>query len=265
MLLYPFISVVALPLPDNAKVENKAVRDAASLITIENTKKFINPSEQFPMYYSETVRNQSSGKPAFVTVEVYKLNNPGGEKEDLTKLSLVEEAGIYAMPNKLVIPAGGSRAVRVYLTKEIARDKDQYYRIRFSPSPVIDEEVDKKNKSKNAPGLSLGIGFGQLLMINREKPVFETRVYTRKKGQDEILEIENKGNSFIRLDKMKVCFIKELKEPCQYLGGKHINAGSQFFKELIKTIRSVDFTLIEGTRHRKVQYDRAAKKPLSIQ
>lgn len=243
----------------------EASHESASVISIKETRKFIVPKQQFPEYYTEVVYNQSASSPAFVSVDVYRLSNPGKE-ETLTRLSLAENSEIYTVPHKLVIPAGGSRAVRIYLTEGISRDEDQYYRIRFSPSQVEPEEIKGENDKYNCrSGLSLGIGFGQLLMINRTKPSFDTQISIHKEHEEKKLEVRNNGNSFIRIEDMKICFARELKQPCQYASVKHVNPAARLSNDLDNSIRTIDFTLVEGDQRRSVSYDRLAQKNLVIQ
>ena len=182
--------------------------ETVSSVIIDNVKKMIDHSENTPFYYTETIRNISSDKPAFVNVDVYRLNNVGEKEEDLTTVEMSDDADVYAMPNQIIVPADGVRTVRVYLTEKMQRNNDRYYRIRFSPSALPEEQdsdASEKNKSKSA--LHIGMGAGQLLMVSREKPTFDTKVSIDKSngGKSELV-IHNKGNSYVRLENMKTCF-----------------------------------------------------------
>ena len=243
----------------NVGNNNKEIRPA-SAVSIHNTKKYISKNDIFPDYYSESIRNITSDKPAYVTVDVYRLHNPGADKEELTELKVTDDAEIYVMPRQVLIPAGGSRAVRVYLTRKVERDRDRYYRIRFSPSPLQPEHWHNSSASSTGSSLFLGLGVGQLLMVGRTKPEYETRVSTRKeaKAGDNILMIENRGNSYVRINNMKTCFQKTLRKPCQYGGNKHVNAGATLSFPVSGKTATIDFDLAEGDRIRKVQVHRIA-------
>lgn len=249
-----------------ASEKQKSVDESVSSVIIDNSKKMINHSEATPFFYTETIRNISSNKPAFVNVDIYRLNNIGEKEEDLTPVKMSNDADVYAMPNQIIVPADGVRTIRVYLTKKLLRTDDQYYRIRFIPStmPLEDDSVSNE-KQRARSSLNIGMGAGQLLMVGRTKPSFDTKVYIEKddSGKSELI-IHNKGNSYIRLDNMKTCFIKTARKPCQYISGRHVNAGRTKKLPIESNVITVSLELVEGDKTRKIIYDRQAATPLKL-
>ena len=267
LFLMPFISQAATDKKQDTVTKQRTIEtsETVSSVTISHIKKMVSHSETVPTYYTETVRNVSSDKPAFVNVGVYRLNNPGGDQEDLTPVELSDDADVYAMPNQVVVPAGGVRTVRVYLTEKMKRDRDRYFRIRFSPSTLpVDEEGSPTKKSAKS-SLFIGMGAGQLLMVNKSNPLFDTKVYVQKTlaGTSELV-LHNKGDSFIRLEKMKTCYTKDQKKPCQYTSGKHINAGAIKKLPIHKSISTIVVELIEGDKTRTVEYDYQSPETVKI-
>ena len=265
-LVLPFMSFLSLAVAPKKEEKQEPAVETISSVIIDHLKKIISESDSIPTYYTESIRNASSEKPAFVNIDIYRLNNIGEDKEDLTKVELTDDADIYVMPNQIIVPASGVRTVRVYLTKKLQRSQDTYFRIRFSPSTSPAQD-DTAQEDKNIPesSLFLGMGAGQLLMVSRDNPSFDTNISLDKNasGADELI-IHNMGNSFIRLDNMKTCFMKERKKPCTYASGRHVNAGDMKILPIDNDIRTIVLELIEGDRVRKVEYDRQASKPLKM-
>lgn len=265
-LVLPFMSFFSLAESPKKQGEQEPAVETVSSVIIDHSKKIFSESESVPTYYTETIRNVSSEKPAFVNVDIYRLNNIGEDKENLTKVEVSDDADIYVMPNQIIVPASGLRTVRVYLTKKLQRNQDKYFRIRFSPS-TSPAQSDTAQKDKKVPesSLYLGMGAGQLLMVGRSNPLFDTKVSVDKKagGKNELV-INNMGNSFIRLDNMKTCFTKEHKKPCIYASGAHVNAGDMKALPIDDNVQSIVLQLVEGNKVRKVEYDRQAPKPLKV-
>ena len=125
------------------------------------------------------------------------------------------------------------------------------------------QEKEKKDVPRSS--LHLGMGAGQLLMIARNNPSFDTKVSVDKRagGKDE-LTIHNMGNSFIRLNNMKTCFMKKYKKPCVYASGRHVNAGHVKSLPIDHDVQNIVLELVEGDEIRKVEYNRQASSPLKV-
>ena len=244
---------------------SKQIRDSSpSIVTISQTKKYIDYCETVPCHYVEPINNLAKDKPAFVTVKVYRLHNPGAESENLEELDFTENNEIYVMPNQIVIPAGGVRSVRVYITEKLKRSRDQYFRIRFQPSPVETDSTDSESNRQASSSLFLGFGIGQLLMISRESTAYNTSITIDRTGSPSCLVISNKGNSFVRLEGLRTCYSPTSRLPCQYLSSKHVNAAGIKTFSLEDNVKSIDFDLAEGTSIRRVSYDKNRNEMLKI-
>ncbi|MGY0216985.1 hypothetical protein ACWJJH_06300 [Endozoicomonadaceae bacterium StTr2] len=249
----------AFAIPD-AHSENLA----PSVVTISQTKKYISCDEKSPCHYVESIYNKAKNKPAFVTIRVLKINNPGGDNEELEELDFSEESEIYVMPNQVVIPANGMRSVRIYVTGQISRNRDQYFRIRFSPTPLEHEAPDGDKQSQSSSALFLGFGIGQLLLVARTDPAYNSSILIDKEDKSPVLKVSNLGNSFIRLERLRICYSKESGMPCQYLSSKHVRTKAHKTFPLEEHVRSIEFSLEEGRNHQKVSYEKDRKTPLTI-
>ena len=263
--LFLSLSFTPFLLAEATDTKQGQIVDTVSSVTIDNTKKMVSYAESTPFFYTETIRNVSSDKPAFVNIDTYRLNNIGEEKEDLTKVELSGDADVYAMPSQIVVPAGGVRTVRIYLTKKLQRDRDQYFRIRFSPSTSPLEEEAVSNNKKSRSSLFVGMGAGQLLMVSRNNPSFNTKVTVDKNSDGKKqLVIQNGGNSFIRLENLKTCYGSKHKKPCKYSSGRHVNAGDIKKLPIDDDVRTMFVEIVEGNKIRHVEYDQQASNLLKV-
>ena len=253
-----FVCCLGVASETTSSLEKKASqKEVASVISLNQVREYVSDQQTLPYYYTTTVRNLSDNKPAYVTARVYRVNNPGEKQEDLTSIEALLGGEVSVIPNQIVIPAGGRRGVRVYLSNKVNRDKDQYYRIRFSPSPIKSEQSSsgKAAADKHDSSMYLGVGIGQILFISKSKPAYKSRVRVEKDKSTKWLVADNQGDSFLRVENMKFCYKKSAKKACTYFSSNHVVAGKHKSWPLDSSIKTIDFDLLEGGHKRKVHYD----------
>ena len=249
--------IVSLPEKEiNQRTEQRAEREVASVISLIQVREYVSDQQALPYYYTSTVRNLSASKPAYVTAKVYRVNNPGEQKEDLTPETLLE-GEVRVIPDQIVIPAGGRRGVKVYLSEKIRREKDQYYRVRFTPSPVESEKdsLDVSAVNKTGSSMYLGVGVGQILFVGKNKPGYKSHVRIEKGQSAPSLVVDNQGDSYLRIENMKICYKPDVKKSCTYFSSNHVIAGTHKQWLLDNTIKTIELELLEGESKRKVLYD----------
>ncbi|EOJ8668613.1 MULTISPECIES: hypothetical protein [Providencia] len=212
-----------------------------------------------PETQSLTKRVYNTGtSTAFVRVEVLeidvtpKMNQRESTQKEVDAGSLTQERLIVS-PLRLIIPPSGFQTVRILWSG--ARDKERYFRIRFTP--VLPEENDGFGMSKDEitqykknaleAGINVLTGYGSVVVMQPEKPLFNTVIDDRNKQ----IAIINKGNATIILDNIRYC--ENAKSHCENKSREIILPGREFILQK-KQNNKITFTLIEGDKSKSFNY-----------
>ena len=197
------------------------------------------------------VRN-SGDATAYVRVEVSRMVfNEGKVLEEAIDPSALTNAdsnasGLIASPSRLIIPANGGQQATT-LVHRGAREKEQYYRVRFIPVVPTDKEFSLTSAQQEAytkeiaGSVSVFTGFGSILIVPPKEAVYSTRVDGNV--------VRNEGNATIVLENLRVC--EKANSPACSRGSKvHVRPGTSHEVDLQG--QKAFLELIEGSERRDV-------------
>lgn len=183
----------------------------------------------------------SGDSTAFVKITVDEIvyedeNKPIEKKIDAEMLINGKVTGLLASPPRMIIPVNGMQTTRLLYSGD--RSKERYYRVRYIPvEPKEMQDIsgneDASEQNKIDTGLKVLTGFGTVVTVAPASSIFNTVI----NGNNNRLEIENKGNSSIIIgelkycnDRMKTCSEPENVQirPGKNLNGLHLPDGSGF-------------------------------------
>lgn len=227
---------------------------AAPVIGIGSMYDVLKPDAQ-----SLTKRIYNSGdSTAFVRIELLEIH-PGqsGKKSDEIPVkeisdAVLEKNRLVVTPLRMIIPPNSFQSTRIMWPG--SREKERYYRVRFTP--VMPDAGDGFGLDSNAAGkyrhetLQAGVniltGYGTVVIVQPDKPVFNTRINNAASGG---VIITNSGNATVVLEDIRQC--KAANTDCGEVTREFILPGRSYSitgKAGFKT----NFTLIEGsTRQEK--------------
>ena len=161
----------------------------------------------------------SGDAPLYVEVQPSVVLSPGEVGEDRIPITDPRKAGLLVTPNKLIVPAGASKSVR--LVKLANTPHEQVFRIAIKP---VNSGVEAEQS-----GLKIMIGYEVLAIIYPNNPTPELEV-TRDGRQ---LHIRNAGNSNVLLREGYQCESPDQpKEECAQLPGRRMYSGNEWQLEL---------------------------------
>ncbi|MBD3649138.1 MAG: fimbria/pilus periplasmic chaperone [Pseudomonadales bacterium] len=154
----------------------------------------------------------------YVQVEVFKVNNPGEENEERLKVDNPRELQLIATPNKLIIPAGGQKLIRI-VNLDQANETERVYRINVTPVlPPLQEETSQ---------LRIVVAYQILTIVQPDEP--ESKLETNREGQ--VITFVNNGNSNILLSEGSQCN-PATSDECEDLPSQRLYAGNTWQLEL---------------------------------
>jgi len=161
----------------------------------------------------------SGDAPLYVEVQPSVVLSPGEEGEDRIPITDPREAGLLDTPNRLIIPAGASKSVR--LVKLANTPHERVFRIAVKP---VNSGVEAEQS-----GLKIMIGYEVLAIIYPNNPTPNLEV-TRQGRQ---LHIRNTGNSNVLLREGYQCQSPDQpREECAQLPGRRMYSGNEWQLEL---------------------------------
>ncbi len=115
---------------------------------------------------------------------------------------------LIVTPSRLIIPPGGGQSVRIIWPGD--RKVERFFRVRFTPvvpqandSFGLDQKaVSEYRKNTLKAGVNVLTGYGTIVIVQPEKPVFNSKFDQSKKG---IITVRNNGNATISLDNIRQC------------------------------------------------------------
>ena len=173
--------------------------------------------------------------PMYIQIEPKEVIAAGTEKEERKLIQDPREAGLLVTPNKLVIPPGGTKVVR--MVKLGATDKERVYRIGAKP---IVEGIESETS-----GLKILVGYEVLAIVYPSEA--EPNLDVQRDGKK--LVVKNAGNANVLLREGYQCASpKQDKDECTPLPGKRLYPGNSWELDLPEDL-PVRFYQSVGTRH----------------
>lgn len=225
------------------------------VIGIGSMYDILTPKEQ-----SATKRIYNSGtSTAFVRVDLLEINPSADDKERELPQAEIGPGGLNSerlivTPLRLIIPPSGFQSVRILYTG--TREKERYFRIRFTP--VLPEVNDGFNMNESAikeyseESLKVGVnvltGYGSVMIVQPSEPYFNSQIDVSK---DNLIYVNNKGNATITLDDIRYC--KAVNTDCGDIS-REIILPERTFKLHKKPGLKTNFTLIEGDSSKALSY-----------
>nr|WP_241391088.1 hypothetical protein [Serratia proteamaculans]ULG16498.1 hypothetical protein 1137p_00101 [Serratia proteamaculans] len=159
----------------------------------------------------------SGDSTAFVRVDILeiKLDGKGGEQE-LVPQKLDGEAlnknRLIATPQRMIIPPSEFQSVRLLWPG--SREKERYYRVRFTPVAPdkkndfgLSETQFQEYKKSVKAGVNIMTGYGSILYVMPSNTVFNTEIINNSGD----IQIRNLGNATIVVDDILQCSKKDNK------------------------------------------------------
>ena len=203
------------------------------------------------MFLSEAIIHFEPGKPLRKDIEVENpgsenlyieitptvVEQPGTEGEHRVAISDPRESGLLVTPNKLVIPPGGRKLVRLVSLQPLG-EKERVYRVTFKPV-VGDLETEQI-------GVKILVGYEVLVLVQPATP--EPNLIATRSGTS--LSFENKGNTNVLLREGKQCpdGASDDSENCKRLNGKRLYPGNSWSVDLPFN-KAVDYQMSIGTKN----------------
>ncbi|WP_396015047.1 hypothetical protein [Escherichia coli] len=152
-----------------------------------------------------------SGDILYVKTRVVKIINPGSPDEKEVNVPGWAEGGIVVSPAKIIVPAGGNRAVRLVSLSH--PEQETLYRVYFEGVPSANDlsgdiasSTDKKKAS-----VSLNIIFGVLVRVLPKVEHIQLNVIRGSKGE---ISLRNDGNVRVGITGIDLCPTEKNSDNC---------------------------------------------------
>ncbi|WP_454878806.1 hypothetical protein [Serratia inhibens] len=157
----------------------------------------------------------SGDSTAFVRVDVLEIKlDVKGNEQELVPQKLDGEGlnknRLIATPQRMIIPPSELQSVRLLWPG--SREKERYYRVRFTPVVpdktndfgLSEKQIQEYKGSINA-GVNILAGYGSILYVMPDNPEFNTVVTNDTAG----INVKNLGSATIVLDDIRHCSNKD--------------------------------------------------------
>ena len=166
------------------------------------------------------ITNDDAEEPAYVQVEVLTVRNPGTDQEAQVRETDPERMQLLATPEKMIIPPGGQKLVRI-VNLEPGSEDERIYRINVTPIlPPLQEEVEGNL-------VRVVVAYQLLVIVPPELPQASWKA--ERKGQQ--LSFTNTGNTNVLLHTGRQCAAPG-SEDCRELTTHRLYAGNTWVQEL---------------------------------
>lgn len=154
----------------------------------------------------------------YVQVEAFAVLNPGTDQEDRVKIENPQEHKLVASPNKLVIPPGGQKLVRV-LNLDPKSTKERVFRINVTPIvPPLAEDTSQ---------LRIVVAYQILTIVQPAEP--HSKLEVTRTGNS--ISFNNTGNVNVLLSDGKQCASSDQSQ-CEELTSRRLYAGNTWNLDL---------------------------------
>jgi len=173
----------------------------------------------------------------YVQIEPKVVLDPGTENERREAISDPRKYGLLVTPNKLVIPPGGRKLVRLVSLQPLG-EKERVYRVTFKP--VIGDLESEQI------GIKILVGYEVLVLMQPANP--DPDLVVKRDGQ--IIFFSNEGNTNVLLREGKQCpkGVDSKSDECESLQGKRLYPGNSWSVELPHNL-PVDYQMSIGTKN----------------
>lgn len=151
----------------------------------------------------------------YLQTEVYKVVNPGTEKEERIRITDPNEIKLLATPGKAIIPPNGRKTVRL-VSLETPKDKELVYRVTFRP--VVGDLEAKKTAIK------LLVAYQALVFVRPQNPEYKVA----SKVSNGKMTFTNSGNINVVLRNGKYCASSKVESCTDLSDGTRIYAGESW-------------------------------------
>lgn len=181
--------------------------------------------------------NNSDSKPLYVKVEIIEIANAGLANEKRSIVKNPKAARFLVTPNKLVVPPGGRKAVRLVNLAPGAKE-ERVFRVNLTPV-VADEEAEQTS-------VKVLVAYQLLVLIQPAQP--ESKLVAERKANK--LIVRNTGNSNALLRAGLLCSNPDDQKTCTDLPTKRLYAGNVWELDLEKpgTVSYIKATGLENER-----------------
>ena len=175
----------------------------------------------------------------YIQVDIYEVINPGSEDEERRLVTNPRDANFLVTPNRLAIPPGGRKLVRLVNLQELG-EKERIFRV--SLKPVI-EDVESEQTA-----IKVLVGYQLLVLIQPAQPSPE--LTASREGN--VLTLTNNGNTNILLHRGQQCAEND-PGVCVDLPVRRLYPGNVWQIEL-EMDTPVQFVRTVGTNNQTVVY-----------
>ncbi len=172
------------------------------------------------------VINDDPDQRIFVSVEPFRVEQPGTKNESLTALLAEERPSFLASPKKLIVEPGSQSVVRL-LNLEPNSTEERVYRVNYLPIEKPPELESDKSIEGIAPVVEIVVAYQVLAIILPPNPV-STPVVSRSGNT---VVFRNDGNANYLLSDGRQCDPSD-KSKCVDLPGHRVYAGSSWSLDL---------------------------------
>ena len=216
-------------------------QNSIAALSLDRMIVYFNP-DQIPR--QDIVVTNPDNENLYLQTEVYKVTNPGTEKEERLRITDPKELNLLATPQKTVVPPNSRRTVRMVSLKT-PKDVEQVYRVTFRPV-VGDQEATQT-------AIKLLIAYQALIFIRPENPEFKV---SSKVTEGKVV-FQNTGNMNVVLRNGRYCSSNK-EDSCTSLDtGTRIYAGGSWEMDLPEHAKKgqgyIQFGLFDG------EFERAQK------
>lgn len=155
-----------------------------------------------------TVYNPDSD-PMFIKVEVLEVQNPGTDKEARVPVRAPDKVAFIATPERLVVPPGGSRLIRL-VNLAGNGDGEHVYRINVTPVVAPADASGSSSTTEKSVSIKILLAYQLLVFVAPAKPV--AGLEGRREGKT--LHLRNAGNVNVLLYEGRQCADKEAAAQC---------------------------------------------------
>ena len=173
----------------------------------------------------------------YVQIEPAIVLKPGTENERRESISDPREHGLLVTPNKLVVPPGGRKLVRLVSLQPLG-DEERVYRVTFKP---VSGELESEHI-----GIKILVGYEVLILMQPASP--DPNLVVKREGQT--ISFSNEGNTNVLLREGKQCpkGADPESDDCKRLGGKRLYPGNSWSVNLPLNL-PVDYQMSIGTKN----------------
>ncbi|MEM9620089.1 MAG: hypothetical protein AAF993_00475 [Pseudomonadota bacterium] len=185
--------------------------------------------------------SNTGSEPMYVEIEPAVVLSAGTAQEDRSPISDPRDAGLLVTPNKLIVPPGATKVIR--LVKLGPSFSERIYRIAARP-------VAGPLESAEQSGVKILVGYEILAIVYPNNPQPDLQV--ERQGQQ--LVMRNNGNTNVLLREGYQCVTPDMpKEQCTALPGKRMYPGNEWTLDLPEDL-PVTYYQSVGSRNFIEQY-----------